>query len=236
MVERATHMLTFVLPTGRVLQDAIALIEAARLPAGGLSSIGRRLVLEDEGFRFILAKPMDVPMYLVSGAADLGLAGSDVLMETGAPLVDLADTGKGVCRMVLAAPCDTSIDVCGASKDASERRPQNGRERPGGVPWIRVATKYPGIADRYFSSRGIQAEIIHLNGSVELAPRLGMSECIVDIVQTGSTLAANGLVERATICPVSLRLVASKRSVVQRQREIRSIREAMTAQGKGVDR
>ena len=229
-------MLTFVLPTGRVLQDAIALIEAAGLPAGGLSSIGRRLVLEDKGFRFILAKPMDVPMYIVSGVADLGLAGSDVLMETGAPLVDLADTGKGVCRMVLAAPCDTSIDVCGASKDASERRPQNGRERPGGVPWIRVATKYPGIADRYFSSRGIQAEIIHLNGSVELAPRLGMSECIVDIVQTGSTLAANGLVERATICPVSLRLVASKRSVVQRQREIRSIREAMTAQGKGVDR
>ena len=229
-------MLTFVLPTGRVLQDAIALIEAAGLPAGGLSSIGRRLVLEDKGFRFILAKPMDVPMYIVSGVADLGLAGSDVLMETGAPLVDLADTGKGVCRMVLAAPCDTSIDVCGASKDASERRPQNGRKRPGGVPWIRVATKYPGIADRYFSSRGIQAEIIHLNGSVELAPRLGMSECIVDIVQTGSTLAANGLVERATICPVSLRLVASKRSVVQRQREIRSIREAMTAQGKGVDR
>ena len=229
-------MLTFVLPTGRVLQDAIALIEAAGLPAGGLSSIGRRLVLEDKGFRFILAKPMDVPMYIVSGVADLGLAGSDVLMETGAPLVDLADTGKGVCRMVLAAPCDTSIDVCGASKDASERRPQNGRERPGGVPWIRVATKYPGIADRYFSSRGIQAEIIHLNGSVELAPRLGMSECIVDIVQTGSTLAANGLVERATICPGSLRLVASKRSVVQRQREIRSIREAMTAQGKGVDR
>ena len=229
-------MLTFVLPTGRVLQDAIALIEAAGLPAGGLSSIGRRLVLEDKGFRFILAKPMDVPMYIVSGVADLGLAGSDVLMETGAPLIDLADTGKGVCRMVLAAPCDTSIDVCGASGDAPERLPRNGRERIGGVPWIRVATKYPGIADRYFSSRGIQAEIIHLNGSVELAPRLGMSECIVDIVQTGSTLAANGLVERATICPVSLRLVASKRSVVQRQREIRSIREAMTAQGKGVDR
>ena len=225
-------MLTFVLPTGRVLRDAIALIEAAGLPAGELSSIGRRLVLEDGGFRFILAKPMDVPMYIVAGTADLGLAGSDVLMETGAPLVDLADTGMGVCRMVLAAPRDVSIGGC----DAPERRPRNGRERAGGVPWIRVATKYPGIADRYFSSRGLQAEIIHLNGSVELAPRLGMSECIVDIVQTGSTLAANGLVERATICPVSLRLVASKRSVVQRQREIRSIRESMTAQGKGVDR
>jgi len=225
-------MLTFVLPTGRVLRDAIALIEAAGLPAGELSSIGRRLVLEDGGFRFILAKPMDVPMYIVAGTADLGLAGSDVLMETGAPLVDLADTGMGVCRMVLAAPRDMSIGGC----DAPERRPRNGRERAGGVPWIRVATKYPGIADRYFSSRGLQAEIIHLNGSVELAPRLGMSECIVDIVQTGSTLAANGLVERATICPVSLRLVASKRSVVQRQREIRDIRDAMTAKGRIVDR
>jgi ATP phosphoribosyltransferase len=225
-------MLTFVLPTGRVLRDAIALIEATGLPAGELSSIGRRLVLEDGGFRFILAKPMDVPMYIVAGTADLGLAGSDVLMETGAPLVDLADTGMGVCRMVLAAPRDVSIGGC----NAPERRPRNGRERAGGVPWIRVATKYPGIADRYFSSRGLQAEIIHLNGSVELAPRLGMSECIVDIVQTGSTLAANGLVERATICPVSLRLVASKRSVVQRQREIRDIRDAMTAKGRIVDR
>ena len=225
-------MLTFVLPTGRVLRDAIALIEATGLPAGELSSIGRRRVLEDGGFRFILAKPMDVPMYIVAGTADLGLAGSDVLMETGAPLVDLADTGMGVCRMVLAAPRDVSIGGC----DAPERRPRNGRERAGGVPWIRVATKYPGIADRYFSSRGLQAEIIHLNGSVELAPRLGMSECIVDIVQTGSTLAANGLVERATICPVSLRLVASKRSVVQRQREIRDIRDAMTAKGRIVDR
>lgn len=225
-------MLTFVLPTGRVLRDAIALIEAAGLPAGELSSIGRRLVLEDGGFRFILAKPMDVPMYIVAGTADLGLAGSDVLMETGAPLVDLADTGMGVCRMVLAAPRDVSIGGC----DAPERRPRNGRERAGGVPWIRVATKYPGIADRYFSSRGLQAEIIHLNGSVELAPRLGMSECIVDIVQTGSTLAANGLVERASICPVSLRLVASKRSVVQRQREIRDIRDAMTAKERIVDR
>ncbi len=225
-------MLTFVLPTGRVLRDAIALIEAAGLPAGELSSIGRRLVLEDGGFRFILAKPMDVPMYIVAGTADLGLAGSDVLMETEAPLVDLADTGMGVCRMVLAAPRDMSIGGC----DAPERRPRNGRERAGGVPWIRVATKYPGIADRYFSSRGLQAEIIHLNGSVELAPRLGMSECIVDIVQTGSTLAANGLVERATICPVSLRLVASKRSVVQRQREIREIRDAMPAKGRIVDR
>ena len=225
-------MLTFVLPTGRVLRDAIALIEAAGLPAGELSSIGRRLVLEDGGFRFILAKPMDVPMYIVAGTADLGLAGSDVLMETGAPLVDLADTGMGVCRMVLAAPRDVSIGGC----DAPERRPRNGRERAGGVPWIRVATKYPGIADRYFSSLGLQAEIIHLNGSVELAPRLGMSECIVDIVQTGSTLAANGLVERATICPVSLRLVASKRSVVQRQREIRDIRDAMTAKGRIIDR
>ena len=225
-------MLTFVLPTGRVLRDAIALIEAAGLPAGELSSIGRRLVLEDGGFRFILAKPMDVPMYIVAGTADIGLAGSDVLMETGAPLVDLADTGMGVCRMVLAAPRDVSIGGC----DAPERHPRNGRERAGGVPWIRVATKYPGIADRYFSSRGLQAEIIHLNGSVELAPRLGMSDCIVDIVQTGSTLAANGLVERATICPVSLRLVASKRSVVQRQREIRDIRDAMTAKGRIVDR
>lgn len=221
-------MLTFVLPTGRVLRDAIALIEAAGLPAGELSSIGRRLVLEDGGFRFILAKPMDVPMYIVAGTADLGLAGSDVLMETEAPLVDLADTGMGVCRMVLAAPRDVSIGGC----NVPERRPRNGRERAGGLPWIRVATKYPGIADRYFSSRGLQAEIIHLNGSVELAPRLGMSDCIVDIVQTGTTLAANGLVERATICPVSLRLVASKRSVVQRQREIRDIRDAMTAKGR----
>lgn len=219
MVPGATKMLTFVLPTGRVLQDAIALIGAAGLPANGLSSIGRRLVVVEGEFRYILAKPTDVPVYIVAGTADLGLAGSDVLMEMSAPVVELADTRTGICRMVLAAPKDRPLQgdfSDGAAKPAA------------GIPWIRVATKYPSIADRYFSSRGIQAEIIRLNGSVELAPSLGMSDCIVDIVQTGNTLAANGLVELATICPVSLRLVASRKSIVRRQREIRGILSAMT--------
>ena len=132
MVPGATKMLTFVLPTGRVLQDAIALIGAAGLPANGLSSIGRRLVVVEGEFRYILAKPTDVPVYIVAGTADLGLAGSDVLMEMSAPVVELADTRTGIWRMVLAAPKDRPLQgdfSDGAAKTAA------------GIPWIRVATK-----------------------------------------------------------------------------------------------
>jgi ATP phosphoribosyltransferase len=191
-------MLTVALPTGRVLEDAVEVLEFLGIPTELLKNRGRKLILEDSSWRFILAKPMDVPLYVNRGIADLALAGSDVLLERKSSVVEIADTGKGRCRLAIAGP-----------REAAKRFESHESSRAG----LRIATKYPRVAEAYFQSRGIQVDLLHLSGSIELAPRLGMADCIVDIVQTGSTLKANGLVVIEEICPVSLRLVASRKSV-----------------------
>ena len=191
-------MFTLCLPTGRVLEDAIEVLQELDIPTGRLKERGRSLVIQEEGFRFLLAKPMDVPVYVHYGIADLALAGSDVIWETGASLVELRDTGRGACRIVLAGPRKVASLFLG-----HESR----------VMGLRVATKYPRISEEYFAERGIQVEFVHLNGSIEMAPRLGLSDCIVDIVQTGSTLRANALSVIAEIAPVSLKFVSSRKSL-----------------------
>ncbi len=190
-------MLTVALPTGRVMEDARRLLRELGLPTEALGQCGRELVVDEGEVRYLLAKPTDVPVYVLWGAADLALAGSDVLRESGAPLVELGDTGYGRCHLVVAGPPALSARFAGAAN-----------RRQG----LRVATKYPRIADSHFSGRGTQVEIVSLHGSIELAPRLGMADCILDIVQTGSTLRANGLVVLEDVGPVSLRMVASPRS------------------------
>ncbi|MEA3284420.1 MAG: ATP phosphoribosyltransferase [Synergistota bacterium] len=190
-------MLTIALPTGRVMKEAIELLREAGLPSKKLSNPGRELVIEEDGIRYILAKPMDVPLYVDRGVADLALVGSDVMWESGARLVELLDTGMGRCSLQVAGP-----------PELGERFRCHRSE----LMWLRVASKYPKIADDHFSRRGVQVEIVHLNGSIELAPMLGMTDCILDIVQTGTTLKANGLVTLEKVAPVSLRLVASRKS------------------------
>ena len=140
---------------------------------------------------------MDVPLYVNRGIADLALAGSDVLLERKSSVVEIGDTRKGQCRLAIAGPREV------AKRFESHESSMTG---------LRIATKYPRVAEEYFRSRRIQVELLHLHGSIELAPRLGLADCIVDIVQTGSTLKANGLVILEEICPVSLRLVASRKS------------------------
>ena len=201
-------MLTIALPTGRVFSEAAELLMAAGLPASSLASPGRKLVFEEGNFRYILAKPSDVPLYVSYGAADLAFAGGDVLQESALPLVEILDTGRGRCRVVVAGPASLAERFRG---HASERM------------WLKVATKYPRIADNHFSSKGAQVDIIHLHGSIELAPRLGLSDCILDIVQTGSTLRANSLEILEHVCDVSLRLVASRKSTAMRWKEIQSV-------------
>jgi ATP phosphoribosyltransferase len=205
-------MLTIALPTGRVFPEAAALLASAGLPASCLASPGRRLVFEEGNFRYILAKPSDVPLYVGYGTADLAFAGGDVLQESALPLVELLDTGKGKCRVVVAGPPLLADRFRG---HASEQM------------WLKVATKYPRITDDHFSSKGVQVDIIHLHGSIELAPKLGLSDCILDIVQTGSTLKANNLEVLEHVSDVSLRLVASKKSVALRWSEIRSVSNAL---------
>lgn len=203
-------MFTIALPTGRVMDDALELLSAAGLPVKNLQDCGRNLVIEEKGCRYVLAKPMDVPLYAHYGIADLALAGSDVLWESGASLVELADTGKGKCRLAIAGPESLAERFLGHESE---------------IMGLRIATKYPRIADAHFSARGILIEIVHLHGSIELAPRLGMSDCILDIVQTGGTLRANDLVVIDEIAPVSLKLVASRKSAQLKWERIHEIVE-----------
>lgn len=186
-------MLTLALPTGRSMGDCVEIIEGAGLPASRLKEAGRSLVIEEGNFRYLLTKPSDVPAMVYYGAADLALAGSDVIEESGIALAELLDTGRGKCFMAIAGP-----------PHAAEKF--NGHVSR--LMGLRVATKYARIAERTFASWGVQIKILKLNGSVELAPALKLSDCIFDIVQTGNTLRANGLRIIKETAPVSLRLVA----------------------------
>jgi ATP phosphoribosyltransferase len=207
-------MLSIALPTGRVLSEAQDLLASLGLPTAKLRKAGRSLVVHDGNCHYLLAKPMDVPLYAHYGIADLALVGSDVLAESASSLIELADTGRGRCRLVVAGPQALDSRFWGHES---------------AIMGLRVATKYPRIADSHFASRGAQVRIISLNGSIELAPLLDLSDCILDIVQTGTTLEANGLVVLDEVAPVSLRLVASRRSAQLRWQEIAPLLEKLDA-------
>lgn len=185
-----TDTLDIALPKGRLGDKVIRLLGEAGLGAAGLSGESRRLVLEsgDGSLRFFWVKPADVPIYVERGAADIGVAGRDVLLELGADVYELMDLGLGRCRMCVAGP--------------------EGALGRAGV--LRVATKFPAIATRHFQGEGRAIDIIKLNGSIELAPILGLSDVIVDIVETGTTLRENELVVLEEILPISARLIANK--------------------------
>ncbi len=141
--------------------------------------------------RFFITKPFDVPAYVEAGVADAGVVGKDVLMETEPAVMELLDLGVGRCRMVVAAPVEGPADLASL---------------PGP---IRVATRYPRVAASYFRSRGLPVHVVALHGSIELAPRVGLADAIVDLVQTGRTLDANGLREVATVATISARFVVN---------------------------
>lgn len=184
-----TRPITLAVPKGRILKVLVPLLRQAGISADCLLSEDRRLVREsDDGrMRYLLLKPDDVPTYVEYGSADLGVVGRDTLLERNYELYQPVDLRVGACRMVVAAPIGASIPA---------------------VP--RVATKYPRIAQKYFAGRGVQAEVIYVQGSVELAPVTGLSDLIVDLVETGLTFRENGLEERDIICPISSLLVANR--------------------------
>ena len=181
--------LTIAIPKGRVMKVLAPMFKAAGLDTSALAEDDRRLVREsaDGKLRFLLLKPDDVPTYVEFGAADLGVSGRDILLERRYDLYQPLDLGIGKCRMVVALPA--------------------GKEPPAAP---RVGTKYPAIATEYFTSRGIPAEVIYLGGSVELGPITGLCDLIVDLVESGATLAENGLVEREVVCHISSVLVANR--------------------------
>jgi ATP phosphoribosyltransferase len=184
------------LSKGRLLEEAFALISRAGICLAASDLNSRKLVIEDASscFKFFMVKPVDVPTYVEYGVADVGIAGRDVLMESNADIYQPLNLNIGLCKMVVAGPKATAQ--------------QNYRE----LSAVRIATKYPRITTEYFTRRGVPVEIITLSGSVELAPLLGLSDRIVDLVSTGRTLAENGLEVIETICDVTARLVVNRAS------------------------
>ena len=200
--------LTAALAKGRLAAKAMEMFKAAGIPCEEMSESGsRKLIFEnkDLGMRFFLAKASDVPTYVEYGAADIGIVGKDTLLEEGRRLYEVLDLNIGRCRMC----------VCG---------PDSARELLKRHELIRVATKYPRIAKDYFYNRKDQTvEIIKLNGSIELAPLVGLSEVIVDIVETGSTLRENGLTVLEEICPLSARMVVNQVSMKTENQRISAL-------------
>jgi ATP phosphoribosyltransferase len=199
--------LILALPKGRILAElAPVLARAGVVPAPDYADEdSRRLRFETNhpGLDVVRVRPFDVATFVAHGAAHIGVCGADVLMEFDddqiyAPL----DLGIGRCRVSVAAPAERARDDLGA------------------VSRVTVATKYPAIARRHFAAKGIQAEVVHLNGAMELAPSLGMARVIVDLVQTGSTLQANGLVETEVIASVTSRLIVNRTALKTRPEAI----------------
>ncbi len=190
--------LTFALAKGRIAKQTLGILEQIGITCEEMKDKDSRKLIfvnEELKLKFFLAKATDVPTYVEYGAADLGVVGKDTIMEEGRKLYEVVDLGLGKCRMCVAGPPEA-------------KKYLNSGEM------IRVATKYPNIAKDYFYNKKHQTvEIIKLNGSIELAPIVGLSEVIVDIVETGSTLRENGLVIHEEICPLSARMVVNQVSM-----------------------
>ncbi|MGH7271133.1 MAG: ATP phosphoribosyltransferase [Polyangiaceae bacterium] len=203
----ASQLVTLALPKGRVLRAVAPLFERVGADASVLLADDRLLVREAPslGLRFLLLKPDDVPTYVEYGVADLGVCGRDVLMERQSDLYRPLDLGVGRCRMIVAGVA--------------------GRPAPSGVP--RIATKYPRCAAEHFARRGVQVDVIYVQGSVELAPIVGLADLIVDLVETGATLAQNGLDEREEVARISSVLVANRAAYKLRHDRLRPLLDAL---------
>ena len=204
-------MLNIALPKGRLGEKVYAMFEKAGFECPSIRENNRKLIFENEeaGVRYFWVKPSDVAIYVERGAADIGVAGKDILLEYAPDVYELLDLDTGKCRMAVAAKADF--------RDDPERT-------------LKVATKFSNIARNFYASRGRDIDIIHLNGSIEIAPILGLSDVIVDIVETGTTLKENNLVVIETIVPISARLIANKASYQFRTAQIGKIMQEMAAQ------
>ncbi len=197
-------MLNIALPKGRLGEKVYGMFEKAGFPCPSIHENNRKLIFENEalGVRYFWVKPSDVAIYVERGAADIGVAGKDILLEYAPDVYELLDLDIGKCRMAVAAP-------------------KNFRDDP--QKTLKVATKFSNIALDYYNSKGREIDIIHLNGSIEIAPILGLSDVIVDIVETGTTLKENNLEVFETIVPISARLIANKSSFMFKSEQIEKI-------------
>ena len=203
-------MINIALPKGRLGEKVYGMFDRAGFSCPEILSDSRKLVFENPscGVRYFWVKPSDVTVYVERGAADIGVAGKDIIDEYTPDIYELLDLNVGKCRMCVAAKKDF-------------------RENPDVT--LRVATKFSTIARRYYSSIGREIDIIPLNGSIELAPVLGMSDVIVDIVETGTTLRENGLEVFQTVMPISARLISNKSAFEFKKDEILKIQNRLSS-------
>ena len=200
----AARPLRIAVPKGALFDESVRALAAAGLDVGDLAEPGRQLTVRTSDAEFVIGKPTDIPVYVAYGGVDCAIAGKDVLVEAALDVVEMADLGFGACRFVVAEPE-------GADKAVNEHYLHLGV--------IRVATKYPRIAEEYFTEQGVQVELVKLNGNIEIAPLIGLADRIVDITATGATLRQNRLrivadvlesTARFIANPVSLRLDAER--------------------------
>ena len=206
-------MLNIALPKGRLGEKVYDMFEKAGFECSSIKENNRKLIFENTelGVRYFWVKPSDVAIYVERGAADIGVCGKDILLEYTPDVYELADLDIGKCRMAVAAKTDFSDDP----------------ERT-----LKVATKFANIAKNYYDSLGRDIDIIHLNGSIEIAPILGLSDVIVDIVETGTTLKENNLAVVETIVPISARLIANKASFKFKNTQIEQIVQSIAGDAK----
>ena len=204
-------MLNVALPKGRLGEKVYAMFESAGYECPSIKENSRKLIFEnaEKQVRYFWVKPSDVSIYVERGAADIGVAGKDILLEYEPNVYELLDLDMGKCRMAVAAPKSFYDD---------------------GMRTLRVATKFTNIAARYYAGIGREIDIIKLNGSIEIAPILGLSDVIVDIVETGTTLKENDLEVKTEILPISARLIANKASFKFKSAEIENILRSMKEQ------
>ncbi len=209
-------MINIALPKGRLGEKVYAMFAAAGYECPSILENSRKLIFEnpDKGIRYFWVKPSDVSIYVERGAADIGVAGKDILLEYHPDVYELLDLNLGKCRMAVAAKKDFYDD---------------------GQRTLRVATKFADIAAAHYASKCRDIDIIHLNGSIEIAPILGLSDVIVDIVETGTTLKENDLEVKETILPISARLICNKAAFRFKTAEIETVTALMKEQVKTDD-
>ena len=197
-------MLNIALPKGRLGEKVYAMFEKAGYECPSIKENNRKLIFENEacGARYFWVKPSDVAIYVERGAADIGVAGKDILLEYEPKVYELLDLKMGNCRMAVAAPNTFRDDLSRT---------------------LKVATKFTNIAQSYYTSLGRDIDMIHLNGSIEIAPILGLSDVIVDIVETGTTLKENNLSVIETIVPISARLISNRASYQFKNEQITTL-------------
>lgn len=204
-------MLNVALPKGRLGEKVYQMFAAAGFECPSIEEENRKLIFENEevGVRYFWAKPSDVAIYVERGAADIGVAGKDILLEYAPDVYEMLDLNLGKCRMAVAAKKDFRDDL---------------------QKTLRVATKFSNIAQSYYASLGRDIDIIHLNGSIEIAPILNLSDVIVDIVETGTTLKENNLDVVETIVPISARFIANKASFEFKKEQIETVLRHLSQQ------